>query len=184
MEARFGVNYSQVRVHTGSDGIHMNRDVGAQAFPHGSDINFGEGHCPSNLELTAHELPHVVQQTGGAALTQGYRKYKATFQASPPFGASHHPASDHPAPRGATPQASPEHQLGSLAGSQQAAIRRPEYSSRLPDDGGRQVLVLQREPLASEAPPENATGMPVPAAGPAADAAGLSDADRRKLDYA
>src|SRR5262249_40348171 len=144
MEPRFGVDFSQVRVHTGSDAIHMNRDVGAQAFTHGSDIYFGEGHCPSNLELTAHELTHVVQQTGGAALTQGYRKYKATFQASPPFGASHHPASDHPAPRGATPQASPEHQLGSLAGSQQAAIRRPEYSSRLPDDGGRQVLVLQR----------------------------------------
>ena len=200
MEPRFGVDFSQVRVHTGSDAIHMNRDVGAQAFTHGSDIYFGEGHCPSNLELTAHELTHVVQQTGGAALTQGYRKYKATFQASPPFGASHHPASDHPAPRGATPQASPEHQLGSLAGSQQAAIRRPEYSSRLPDDGGRQVLVLQRaagnvaagqavrallrEPLASEAPPENATGMPVPAVGPAADAAGLSDEDRRKLDYA
>src|SRR5215471_17728519 len=96
-------DFSQVRVHTGSDAIHMNRDVGAQAFPHGSDIYFGEGHCPSNLELTAHELTHVVQQTGGAALTQGYRKYKATFQASPPFGASQHPASDHPAPRGATP---------------------------------------------------------------------------------
>src|SRR5262249_20326145 len=107
-----------------------------------------------------------------------------------------HPASDHPAPRGATPQASPEHQLGSLAGSQQAAIRRPEYSSRLPDDGGRQVLVLQRaagnvaagqavrallrEPLASEAPPEKAPGR----RGRAADAAGLPDEDRRKLDYA
>src|SRR5215470_14821228 len=91
-----------------------------------------------------------------------------------------HPSAP-PTPPPATPQASPEHQLCSLAGSQQAAIRRPEHSSRLPDDGGRQVLVLQRaagnvaagqavrallrEPLASEAPPENATGMPVPAAG-------------------
>jgi outer membrane protein OmpA-like peptidoglycan-associated protein len=151
MEPRFGVDFSQVRVHTGSAAIHINRDVGAQAFTHGSDIYFGEGHSPSNLELTAHELTHVVQQTGGAALTQDtssvqrqeYRKYKATFHASPPSGASQHPASNHPAPRGATPQASPEHQLGSLAGSQQAAIRRPEYSSRLPDDGGRQVLALQ-----------------------------------------
>src|SRR5499427_8418740 len=186
MAPRVSVDFSQVRVHTGRDAIHMNRDVGAQAFTHGSDIYFGEGHSPSNLELTAHELTHVVQQTGGTALAQGYRKHKATFQASPPFGASQHPASDHPAPRGATPQASPEHQLGSLAGSQQAAIRRPEYSSRLPDDGGRQVLALQhaagnaaagqpvrallREPLTSEAPSEDATG--------------LSDEDRRKLDYA
>src|SRR5262245_24245902 len=49
MEPRFGVDFSQVRVHTGSDAIHMNRDVGAQAFTHGSDIYFGEGHCPSNF---------------------------------------------------------------------------------------------------------------------------------------
>src|SRR2546425_11692538 len=32
-----------------------------------------------------------------------YRKYKATFHASPPSGASQHSASDHPAPLGTTP---------------------------------------------------------------------------------
>jgi len=65
MEPRFGVDFSHVRVHTGSDAIHMNRNVGAQAFTHGSDIYFGEGRSPTNLELTAHELTHVVQQEGG-----------------------------------------------------------------------------------------------------------------------
>ena len=64
MEPRFGVDFSQVRVHTGSDAIQMNRDVGAQAFTHGSDIYFGAGSSPTNLELTAHELTHVVQQKG------------------------------------------------------------------------------------------------------------------------
>ena len=68
MEPRFGVDFSHVRVHTGSDAIQMNRDVGAQAFTHGSEIYFGEGHSPTNLELTAHELTHVVQQTGGVPL--------------------------------------------------------------------------------------------------------------------
>lgn len=68
MEPRFGVDFSQVRVHTGSDANQMNRNVGAQAFTHGSDIYFGEGRSPTNLELTAHELTHVVQQTGGARL--------------------------------------------------------------------------------------------------------------------
>ena len=68
MEPRFGVDFSDVRVHTGSDALQMNRDVGAQAFTHGSDIYFGEGRSPTNLELTAHELTHVVQQTGGAPL--------------------------------------------------------------------------------------------------------------------
>jgi hypothetical protein len=68
MEPRFGVDFSEVRVHTGSDALRMNQAVGAQAFTHGSDIYFGAGHSPNNLELTAHELTHVVQQTGGIPL--------------------------------------------------------------------------------------------------------------------
>lgn len=68
MEPRFGTDFNQVRVHTGSDAIQMNRDVGAQAFTHGADIYYGDGHSPGDLELTAHELTHVVQQTGGAPL--------------------------------------------------------------------------------------------------------------------
>jgi flavin-binding protein dodecin len=68
MEPRFGVDFSHVHVHTGSDALQMNQAVGAQAFTHGSDIYFGEGRSPTNLELTAHELTHVVQQTGGAPL--------------------------------------------------------------------------------------------------------------------
>ena len=68
MEPRFGVDFSQVRVYTGSDATKMNRDIGAQAFTHGADVYFGEGRSPSNLELTAHELTHVIQQTGGASL--------------------------------------------------------------------------------------------------------------------
>jgi hypothetical protein len=64
MEPRFGVDFSQVNIHTDTDALQMNQAVGAQAFTHGSDIYFGEGQSPSNLELTAHELTHVMQQTG------------------------------------------------------------------------------------------------------------------------
>jgi hypothetical protein len=42
----------------------MNQELGAQAFTHGSDVYFGAGKEPGNNELTAHELTHVVQQTG------------------------------------------------------------------------------------------------------------------------
>jgi hypothetical protein len=42
----------------------MNRELGAQAFAHGNDVYFGAGKSPGNNELTAHELTHVVQQTG------------------------------------------------------------------------------------------------------------------------
>ena len=68
MEPRFGVDFSQVHVHTGNEALQMNQAVGAQAFTHGLDVYFGAGRNPSNLELTAHELTHVVQQTGVAPL--------------------------------------------------------------------------------------------------------------------
>jgi len=65
MEPRFGADFSSVRVHTDSNAVQMNKELGAQAFAHGSDIYFGAGKLPGNDELTAHELTHVVQQTGG-----------------------------------------------------------------------------------------------------------------------
>ena len=64
MEPRFGADFSSVRVHTGSEAVQMNRELGAQAFAHGSDVYFGAEKSPGNNELTAHELTHVVQQTG------------------------------------------------------------------------------------------------------------------------
>jgi Domain of unknown function (DUF4157) len=68
MEPRFGMDFSHVRVHTDGNAIQMNRDVSAKAFTHGSDIYYGAGQSPANLELTAHELTHVVQQTGSSPL--------------------------------------------------------------------------------------------------------------------
>jgi uncharacterized protein YraI len=70
MEPRFGADFSAVRVHTGSEAVQMNRELGAQAFAHGSDVYFGAGKSPGNNELTAHELTHVVQQMGGVQMQQ------------------------------------------------------------------------------------------------------------------
>jgi Domain of unknown function (DUF4157)/Peptidase_C39 like family len=64
MEPRFGADFSGVRVHTDSEAVQMNRDVNAQAFAHGRDLYFGAGKAPAKDALTAHELTHVVQQTG------------------------------------------------------------------------------------------------------------------------
>ena len=64
MEPRFGVDFNQVRVHTGSNAIRMNQAVGAQAFTVGRDIYYGAGKEPTDLSLTAHELTHVLQQEG------------------------------------------------------------------------------------------------------------------------
>ncbi|MBD2013025.1 DUF4157 domain-containing protein, partial [Microcoleus sp. FACHB-53] len=80
MEPRFGADFSQVRVHTDSQAIQMNQAVRAQAFTHGNDIYFGEGKSPAISDLTAHELTHVVQQTGGIKL----QRQVAPPQAAPP----------------------------------------------------------------------------------------------------
>jgi outer membrane protein OmpA-like peptidoglycan-associated protein len=68
MEPRFGADFSSVRVHTGDEAVQMNRELGAQAFTHGSDVYFGAGKASGNNELTAHELTHVVQQVGASQL--------------------------------------------------------------------------------------------------------------------
>ncbi len=67
MEPRFGADFSQVRVHTGSESVQMNQDLNAQAFTHGQDVYFGSGKSPGNDALTAHELTHVLQQNYGLA---------------------------------------------------------------------------------------------------------------------
>jgi hypothetical protein len=65
MEPRFGADFSNIKVHTDSNAVQMNKELGAQAFAHGSDIYYGAGKSPGNNELTAHELTHTIQQ--GAA---------------------------------------------------------------------------------------------------------------------
>ncbi|MDY6785134.1 MAG: DUF4157 domain-containing protein [Cyanobacteriota bacterium] len=65
MESRFGADFSGVRVHTDSNAVQMNKDLGAQAFAHGQDIYYGKGRSPGKNKLTAHELTHTIQQSGG-----------------------------------------------------------------------------------------------------------------------
>lgn len=65
MEQRFGADFGQVRVHTDRQAAQLNADLQANAFTQGRDIFYGQGRSPGRDELTAHELAHVVQQSGG-----------------------------------------------------------------------------------------------------------------------
>jgi hypothetical protein len=66
MEGAFGADFSGVRVHTGPEAATLSESLQAHAFTTGSDIFFGKGADPSSSpELLAHELTHVVQQSGG-----------------------------------------------------------------------------------------------------------------------
>lgn len=86
MESAFGTDFNDVRVHTDSSAVQMNRQIGARAFTHGSDIYFNEGeYNPETREgkhLIAHELTHTLQQRESMLQHKIQREIQA--QDSPP----------------------------------------------------------------------------------------------------
>jgi len=74
MEPRFGADFSNIKVHTDSNAVQMNKELGAQAFAHGSDIYYGAGKSPGNNELTAHELTHTIQQGAAVRMNKEVRR--------------------------------------------------------------------------------------------------------------
>lgn len=66
MEARFGEDFGDVRVHADEEAATSTVELGAKAYTVGRDIYFGQGmYAPTGPEgqrLIAHELTHVVQQ--------------------------------------------------------------------------------------------------------------------------
>ncbi len=69
MEPRFGADFSNVRIHTGTKAATLSKQINARAFTHGRDIYFNRGsydpHSSGGRQLIAHELTHTLQQ--GAA---------------------------------------------------------------------------------------------------------------------
>jgi len=78
MESSFSADFSGVRIHSGSSDAQLSKDIGAQAFTHGSDIYFNSGNYNTSTaagkHLLAHELTHVVQQSGQSGATPLKRK--------------------------------------------------------------------------------------------------------------
>ncbi len=68
MEPRFGHDFSEVRIHTGSEAAASADSINARAYTAGNNIVFSRGAYNSNersgQELLAHELTHVIQQKG------------------------------------------------------------------------------------------------------------------------
>ena len=71
MEQRIGHDFSQVRLHSDSQAAASARSVNALAYTVGQHIVFASGHFAASSapgrRLLAHELVHVVQQSGGSA---------------------------------------------------------------------------------------------------------------------
>jgi hypothetical protein len=72
MQPRFGHDFSQVRVYTDDRASQSAKALSAHAYTVGNNIVFAAGkYAPGSAEgnrLLAHELTHVVQQTGGVEL--------------------------------------------------------------------------------------------------------------------
>ncbi len=73
MEARFGHDFSSVRIHDDTRAAATAASIDASAFTVGSDIVFGSGRfnpsSPEGVHLLAHELAHVVQQAHSQGTT-------------------------------------------------------------------------------------------------------------------
>lgn len=74
METRMGSSFEGVSIHTDSQAVQMNRELGARAFTVGNDIFFNSGeYTPESSDgkhLLAHELAHTVQQRGISTAVQ------------------------------------------------------------------------------------------------------------------
>ncbi len=83
MEGGIGAGFENVKVHTNSTAVQMNRELGARAFTVGNDIFFNSNqYSPETGEgkrLLAHELTHTVQQ--GAS---NNHKVQRDFALAPP----------------------------------------------------------------------------------------------------
>jgi|GEM_PF-6158924 len=69
MEARFGRDFSHVRIHTDARATQSAQMIRARAYTSGSDIVFAPGQFDQgkseSQRLLAHELTHVIQQQNG-----------------------------------------------------------------------------------------------------------------------
>ena len=97
MEERFDRDFSRVRVHADARAAESARDVGAHAYTVGSHVVFGAGqYLPSTARgrrLMAHELTHVVQQSGHGSGAPGGANGKGGHSATqPPSSCGPHPS--------------------------------------------------------------------------------------------
>ena len=87
MQQRFGHDFSRVRVHSGAAAEQSARDINAHAYTVGDNIVFGAGRlAPATHDgqrLIAHELTHVVQQSGSVGFLDGRQDSSPVTNAAP-----------------------------------------------------------------------------------------------------
>jgi hypothetical protein len=68
MESRFGYDFGNVKIHNDASAHQSSKEINALAYTNGNHLVFGEGQYQPNTssgkKLLAHELAHVIQQSG------------------------------------------------------------------------------------------------------------------------
>ncbi len=94
-EAKFGADFGRVRVHADAQSHQLNQSIQAKAFTIGQDVFFRQGlyepGSKAGQGLIAHELTHVVQQSGGTQ-TSGIIQRDVGFEFETDWGI--HPSRD------------------------------------------------------------------------------------------
>jgi hypothetical protein len=136
-EPRYGRDLSNVRVHTDERAQGMAKELRAKAFTVGDDIFFNAGRYAPNSSggrrLLAHELTHVIQQSGGKPRIQ--REPDATL---------------------AKEAKTPEQQLSENAATLEAEIFADPVYKKLPRESRAEVKQIIR--VAKTKPVGNAQG--------------------------
>ena len=158
MEASMGQDFSDVKVHTGSDAANASKSVQAQAFTVGNEIVFNEGkYNPSSAEgqrTIAHELTHVVQQregavdgtprAGGISVSDPGDKFEQEAEANADVvmagGGGGHEGHDHAAPAGVQREADDEAPVQTMRDDTVQRVEEDEELQALHDD-----TAVQRE---------------------------------------
>ena len=86
MEHKMGVDFSNVRIHHGSEASKMSSNIQAKAFTYGNNIYFNNGEYAPESEagrhLLSHELTHVVQQNKNSVQRRIQRVEYGTYISS------------------------------------------------------------------------------------------------------
>lgn len=107
-EPRFGHDFSRVRIHAGAQASDSAKAVNALAYTVGRHIVFGargyEPHTSAGQRLLAHELTHVVQQSGASYSGAAPGDSKGDLEIGPPNDAFEREADQMAAQLGSRPK--------------------------------------------------------------------------------
>ncbi|MCC2336490.1 eCIS core domain-containing protein [Cellulomonas wangsupingiae] len=137
MEQAFGTDLGHVRVHTGPEAGRLSRAMSAEAFTTGDDIFFGHGrfapHDAVGEKVLAHEIAHVVQETGSRAVRRFSNPFKKLFGS----GSSAPSAKDVKAQKVKDSKVAEKAELAALAQDRAKGEQgRADLSSMVHDDDG------------------------------------------------